>query len=122
MESIWVVTGTYGEYSDRTEWVERAFASESEAQKFCDEISAAAREYRIQHDAWYKRVLAVHRQSLGDVWFHQLTPEQKLVWDAVTQSAGSEPTFSGTLGTEMPAGEEYGVEQVAVGWPARVPA
>lgn len=41
---IYVVIGMTGEYSDHRDWLVRAFASETRAQEFVDDVSRVARE------------------------------------------------------------------------------
>lgn len=41
---IYVVTGSTGEYSDRTEWPVRAFRTQAQAEELVERASARARE------------------------------------------------------------------------------
>ena len=59
-EKMWVVTGSQGEYSDRTEWPVAILAcGQQEAQAWVDQCSAQAREaYSQLREAWEKDALA----------------------------------------------------------------
>lgn len=46
MRKIWVIFGTTGEYSDRTEWMVRAFADEAKAKEFCNRLLDTVRGSR----------------------------------------------------------------------------
>jgi hypothetical protein len=51
---IYVVIGTTGEYSDRTEWLVKAFESENSAKKMVIEFSEKAREIWDMKEKDYK--------------------------------------------------------------------
>lgn len=44
MKTLYVVTGTTGEYSDRSEWLVRAYLSETEAEAHAEKAGAKAAE------------------------------------------------------------------------------
>lgn len=46
---IYIVTGSTGEYSDRTEWTVRAFENEADAKAFVEMADAWAREWFNRH-------------------------------------------------------------------------
>jgi hypothetical protein len=52
--TIYIVTGSSGEYSDRDEWVVRAFEQEADAKAFVEMADAWARDWlnRHGHHAW----------------------------------------------------------------------
>ena len=39
MKKCWVVIGSTGEYSDRTEWVSKVFSDEAAAKAYCVELN-----------------------------------------------------------------------------------
>lgn len=47
---IYIVSGSTGEYSDRTDWMVRAYASEDEAKRVVEEYSAKAKEVEVRCD------------------------------------------------------------------------
>lgn len=49
MENIFIVIGTTGEYSDRSEWPARAFLDKEKAQKFAEECQNIAADLFAQN-------------------------------------------------------------------------
>lgn len=51
---VWVVTGSVGEYSDRSEWAARAFESEADAKAFVERMDALGRDWwtRFSENRW----------------------------------------------------------------------
>lgn len=61
-ETIWVVGGSTGEYSDRTEWVVDAWRSEAEAQARVTFLTEKMQELGITHHMdWEIREQAVEK-------------------------------------------------------------
>lgn len=50
---IYVVTGTTGEYSDRSEWLVKAFTDEKKAEEFVNMASGLAREIELKRESRY---------------------------------------------------------------------
>jgi hypothetical protein len=52
METIYIVQGSSGEYSDHIEWIVAAFRREADAQELIKKASARARELFIHRNKW----------------------------------------------------------------------
>lgn len=50
--TIWIVFGIRGEYSDRTEWVVRAFLSQRRAEKYAQAVKSRSAELRREYGGW----------------------------------------------------------------------
>ena len=51
LQRLWVVYGTRGEYSDRTEWTVCAFADKIDAEKFCKQLQQEVRDAGALYEA-----------------------------------------------------------------------
>lgn len=58
-ESIWVLFGTTGEYSDRSEWVVRGYTSQEDAEADCAALNAIAKDIRANSNRYSDRSDAV---------------------------------------------------------------
>lgn len=78
-ETIWLVLGSSGEYSDRDEWQVVAFRAEADAQAKCDALSAAAREHEIAARAYFDRTAAARVSVLGSQWAYDSSRHAEIV-------------------------------------------
>ncbi|MGL5734201.1 MAG: hypothetical protein ACRCYS_04970 [Beijerinckiaceae bacterium] len=94
MKEVFVVVASQGEYSDRDEWPERAFASDLDAQRFCDGISAAAREFSVECEGFQKKFREA-KDAVGLPRWPRfpLSDEHQRLWQAAERVAGPHPSF-----------------------------
>lgn len=52
---VWVVIGSTGEYSDRSEWLTRAFLTEEEAKDFVATLQKRRAQLGEPHPEWERR-------------------------------------------------------------------
>ena len=87
-ELIYVVIGERGEYSEREEWLSRAFRSEAEAQAHADTLTRKLREYRGGDLDWlddvtFERVEKAMKQlddNFKMTWFGEARWRVESVW------------------------------------------
>ena len=68
---LYVVTGTMGEYSDRTEWTAGVFTDEDEAKRLVDERLAVARGAAYRNREWKDATIAAEslcHHSIRNEW------------------------------------------------------
>lgn len=59
MTRVWLLFGVTGEYSDRSEWVVRAYASEADAKADCAALNTIAKDINAGELGWSEREEAV---------------------------------------------------------------
>ena len=64
VKAIWVVTGTCGQYSDRSEWVVRAFKTKEQAEKFVALLDDSGNTERLEMRAREERFSATREQFI----------------------------------------------------------
>jgi len=75
---VYVVIGSSGEYSDRSEWVAGVFTDKSEAIRIASEKLKTSKENQVLHDAWCRRREAFIRgNGLEQCWDKET---RSLVW------------------------------------------
>jgi hypothetical protein len=94
---IYVIVGEAGQYSDRREWIVRAFLEEEEA-----------RRYETLLDEYIKRRPNVSRYTTR--W--DINPE----WDVWANSNPYDDQFA----SEADDGPQYAIYTVPIGWPTKV--
>ena len=72
-KSVWVLRGTTGEYSDRTDWIVAAYKKEDDAVKTQQDLSDLfAKMWKEVNGYWW------------EVEFNETTPEPiKTLWDTI---------------------------------------
>ncbi len=83
MKTIYIVCGTSGEYSDRTDWVVKAFASEARAKEFCALLQATIE--RIQ-SAIRDRAKTFAEERALEEEMKRLDPKIESFWYDTTYS------------------------------------
>lgn len=77
--TIYVVFGTTGEYSDRSEWPVRAFRTEAQAQELIEKASAAAREVFLKYESG-----ELHRWDIDDGDFNPYDSKMQIDYTGTT--------------------------------------
>lgn len=65
LDKIWIIWGTVGEYSDRSEWPLCAYTTEEAAQDACDELGSLSRDacMRLEQSDWdYEKEDAIYAE------------------------------------------------------------
>lgn len=69
---IYIVQGTTGEYSDRTDWIVKAFTTKEAAEKFQMDITnavAEAKKHFAEGDSWFELVACANESFYEDLTY-----------------------------------------------------